>query len=259
MKTLAIGDNCIDYYVNLGQKYVGGCSVNFAVYMYQLGAESAYLGAVGSDENGRLVLKKLQDAKVDVSRVHVMKGATAVTEVDLEGNDRKFLGYREGVLKQFRLNKADDDFIQEVDLIHTSVYGNIDEKISDLSKKSVTCYDFGNKLEYKNRDQVLNAVQYAFFSYTHEDEFIRDYLKNAYRCNTECIVATLGENGSIAYDGMQFYRHGIRKVKTVDTIGAGDSFIAGFMYARMNGKDVLSCLQAGAAKAEETIQHFGAF
>lgn len=259
MKTLAIGDNCIDHYVNRGQKYVGGCSVNFAVYMCQMGAESAYLGAVGNDENGRLVLKELQDAKVDVSRVHVMEGETAVTEVDLEGNDRKFLAYRQGVLEQFKLNTKDEELIQSVDLIHTSVYGNIDEKIADLSGKAVWCYDFGNKLDYKNLDQVLDAVQYAFFSYTKEDEFIRDYLKNAYRNSTKCVIATLGENGSIAYDGEKFYRHGIRKVETVDTIGAGDSFIAGFMFARMNEKDILSCLQAGASKAEETIQHFGAF
>lgn len=259
MKTLAIGDNCIDHYVNLGQKYVGGCSVNFAVYMSQLGAESSYLGAVGTDENGRLVLSRLKDAGVSVSGVHVMEGNTAVTEVDLEGNDRKFLAYREGVLKQFRLNNGDNDLIRGVDLIHTSVYGNIDENVSDLAKKAVLCYDFGNKLDYKNRDQVLDSVQYAFFSYTREDEFIRDHLKNMYRQGTECMIATLGENGSIAYDGNHFYRHGIRKVRTVDTIGAGDSFIAGFMYAKMNGKDILSCLMAGAAKAEETIQHFGAF
>lgn len=259
MKTLAIGDNCIDHYVNRGEKYVGGCSVNFAVYMCQLGAESAYLGAVGDDENGRLVLKEMQNAKVDVSKVHVMEGETAVTEVDLEGNDRKFLAYREGVLKQFELNKADEELIQSVDLIHTSVYGNIDEKVADLSRNAVLCYDFGNKLDYQNREQVLNAVQYAFFSYTKEDEFILDYLKNAYRNSVKCVIATLGENGSIAYDGEKFYRHGIRKVETVDTIGAGDSFIAGFMYAKMNGEDILSCLWAGAAKAEETIQHFGAF
>lgn len=259
MKTLAIGDNCIDHYVNRGLKYVGGCSVNFAVYMSQLGAESAYLGAVGNDENGGFILKKLREEKVDVSKAHVMEGDTAVTEVALEGNDRKFLAYRQGVLKDFKLNAKDDDLIRWADLIHTSVYGNIDENASDLSKNAILCYDFGNKLDYKNREQVLNAVHYAFFSYTREDEFIREYLKNAYRNHAECMIATLGENGSIAYDGRQFYRHGIKKVKAVDTIGAGDSFIAGFMYARMNGEDILSCLLAGAAKAEETIRHFGAF
>lgn len=259
MKILAIGDNCIDHYVNRKLKYVGGCSVNFAVYMRQLGADSFYLGAVGNDENGELVLKALENKKVNVSRVHIMEGDTAVTEVDLVGNDRKFLDYREGVLKQFQLNSDDDQFIREFDLIHTSVYGNIDEQLSGFSKNAVLCYDFGNKLDYINKDCVLKAVQYAFFSYTNDDPFIRYYLKNAYSYGLKCAIATLGENGSIAYDGTEFYRHGIRKVETVDTIGAGDSFIAGFMYAKMNEEDTLSCLKAGAAKAEETIQHFGAF
>ncbi len=259
MKILAIGDNCIDHYVNYGKKYVGGCSVNFSVYMRQIGAESAYLGAVGNDENGQLVLKELQKAEVDVSRVHVLKGATAVTEVDLNGNDRKFLSYREGVLGEFRLNLEDDKYIREFDLIHTSVYGNIDENLPDLSKDVVLCYDFGNKLDYRNREKVLQAVQYAFFSYAQDDVFIRNYLKEAYRYGPECVIATLGENGSIAYDGTQFYRHGIRKVKAVDTIGAGDSFIAGFMYAEMNGEVIPVALAKGADRAEKTIQHFGAF
>lgn len=259
MKILAVGDNCIDHYVNRGKKYVGGCSVNFAVYMRQLGAEAYYLGAVGNDENGQIVLNGLQRERVNVSRVHVLEGDTAVTEVELKGNDRTFLGYREGVLKQFRLNSEDERLAREFDLIHTSVYGNIDEALPALSKNALLCYDFGNKLDYQNRDQVLCAVQYAFFSYTEDGEFIRDYLKKAYLSGLKCAVATLGENGSIAYDGTQFFRHGIRRVEAVDTIGAGDSFIAGFMYARMKGEAILPCLWAGAAKAEETIQHFGAF
>lgn len=259
MKILAIGDNCIDHYVKSNQKYVGGCSVNFSVYTRQLGADSAYLGAVGADENGQLILKRLQAAEVDVHRVHVMEGCTAVTEVALNGNDRTFLSYQEGVLSAFQLSSEDYGFARGFDLIHASVYGNVDDALQDLGKNAILCYDFGDKLNYHNRELVLNAVQYAFFSYTQEDAFIRDYLKCACAYDLRCAVATLGENGSIAFDGTTFYRHGIRKVKTVDTIGAGDSFIAGFMFARMLGKGIDGCLTAGALKAEETVQHFGAF
>lgn len=259
MKILAIGDNCIDHYIKSDRKYVGGCSVNFSVYARQLGAESAYLGAVGNDENGQLILKRLREMEVDVSKVHVMEGSTAVTEVELHGNDRKFLSYREGVLSEFRLDSEDESYVREFDLLHTSVYGNVDEKLSNFEKDMVLCYDFGDKLNYPNREQVLCAIQYAFFSYTQDDDFIRDYLKKAYAFDLKCAVATLGENGSIAYDGTEFHRHGIRKVKTIDTIGAGDSFIAGFMYARMKGEKIPDCLAKGAAKAEETVQHFGAF
>lgn len=36
-----------------------------------------------------------------------------------------------------------------------------------------------------------------------------------------CVVATLGENGSIAFDGDKFYKQDANKVEVVDTIGAG--------------------------------------
>ncbi len=259
MKILAVGDNCIDHYVKQGRKYVGGCSVNFSVYMRQLGAQSAYLGAVGNDENGALIVDGLQRVGVDVSRIHVLEGDTAVTEVELAGNDRRFLSYRKGVLEKLRLKPEDYAYIREFDLIHTSVYGNVDAELAMLSENAVLCYDFGDKLDYEGLEKALGAVHYAFFSYKEDDGYIRRYLKKAYACGPRCTVATLGENGSLAYDGKDFFRWGIRRVRTVDTIGAGDSFIAGFMYARMEGRAIPECLAGGAAKAEETVQHFGAF
>lgn len=258
MKILAIGDNCIDEYVYQHEKYVGGCSVNFSIYIRQLGGESAYMGAVGNDENGRLILDTIHSYGVDTSRVHILDGKTAVTKVELIENDRTFLGYEEGVLAEFALTKEDFEYITEFGLVHTSVYGKIDTVLEQIKGKVQICYDFGDKLEYNNLDMVLDNIDYAFFSYKQDDEFIRSYLKSAYSHGLKCAAATLGGNGSLAYDGIAFYKQGIRNVEVVDTIGAGDSFIAGFTYAALQGNAVSECLAAGAAKAEETIQHFGA-
>ena len=51
MKFAAVGSNCIDYYENLngGTAFPGGGPVNMAVYAARLGAQSAYVGPVGSD------------------------------------------------------------------------------------------------------------------------------------------------------------------------------------------------------------------
>ena len=94
MKVLAIGDNCIDDYIVQHKKYVGGCSVNFSIYMQELGNESAYLGIVGNDENGHLVADTMEKRKVDISHLKVKKGQTAVTKIELIDGDRKFRGYR---------------------------------------------------------------------------------------------------------------------------------------------------------------------
>lgn len=258
MKIIAIGDNCIDDYIHQGEKYVGGCSVNFSVYAKQLGAESMYLGAVGQDENGKLIIDTLAAYGVDVSRVHIMNGKTAVTEVALIDGDRKFLSYEEGVLQKFSLTEDDVKYIETFDFIHTSIYGNIDQELEKFAGKVRIGYDFGEKLSYPNRDRILECVDYAFFSYKQEDDYIKSFLEKVVSHGPKCAVATLGGNGSIAYDGRQWYHQGIRKVEVVDTIGAGDSFIAGFSIAILQGKDIQQCLNAGAWKAEETIQHFGA-
>lgn len=258
MKVIAIGDNCIDNYIYQGEKYVGGCSVNFSVYAKQLGGKTAYLGAVGQDDNGSLIVDALKERGVDVSHVHIMDGKTAVTEVALIDGERNFLSYEEGVLKNLNLTEEDEKYIRTFELLHTSVYGNIDQKLESLSKDIQICYDFGNKLNYPDKKRILEYISYAFFSYTEDDEYIRSLLKEAISHGVKCAIATLGENGSMAYDGEQWYHQGARKVEIVDTIGAGDSFIAGFSIAVLSGKSIQECLSAGALKAEETIQHFGA-
>ena len=52
MKIACVGDNCVDYYDNTGEAFPGGNPVNVAVYVRRMGGQSAYLGAVGSDEYG---------------------------------------------------------------------------------------------------------------------------------------------------------------------------------------------------------------
>jgi sugar/nucleoside kinase (ribokinase family) len=44
----------------------------------------------------------------------------------------------------------------------------------------------------------------------------------------------------------------------VDTTGAGDLFAAGFLAARCRGRELTTCLEAGAIAAAEVISHFGA-
>lgn len=259
MKVIAVGDNCIDNYAKQEKRYAGGCSVNFSVYMSQLGLDSAYLGAVGNDENGTFMLNTMKACNVDVSRVHILPGRTAVTEVELEDSERHFVGYEEGVLGQLTLGEIDFSYIETFDYLHTSVFGKIDKYLPRLKGKVKICYDFADKFGHDNLKQTLCVTDYAFFSYDRDDAYIRDLLKWAHGHGMIYAVATLGSKGSIAYDGTTYYKYGTKKVTVVDTIGAGDSFLAGFMYGVSLEKGVQKCLEAGAKKAEETIGYMGAF
>ena len=102
MKIACIGDNCIDSYDETGKCYPGGNAVNVAVYLRRLGLESSYVGAVGNDENGERLRRALLEKGVDVSRLRVIDGPTAVSHVRMLDGDRVFGEYEEGVMADFR-------------------------------------------------------------------------------------------------------------------------------------------------------------
>ena len=71
------------------------------------------------------------------------------------------------------------------------------------------------------------------------------------------MVATFGKNGSLAYDGSKFYRGDIVPVKeVVNTVGAGDSYFAGFISGLIDGRPVAECMQIGAQRAAKVISVF---
>ena len=60
-------------------------------------------------------------------------------------------------------------------------------------------------------------------------------------------------------DGKDFTACGIVKCEVGDTMGAGESFIAGFLTSWLQGKDTVSCMADGAANAAVTISYCGAW
>jgi fructoselysine 6-kinase len=260
MKIVTVGDNCMDVYQSSGKAYPGGNPVNVAVYSRGLGATTAYVGWVGCDSYADMMIKAIHQKGVDISRVSKKEGKTAVTHVELVGNDRKFGDYDEGVMAHFLLTVDDLNYMNGFDHVHAGIWGHV-EKYLPLFKKMglTTSFDFSDKLETPLIGVVAPYVDYSFFSYHRDDEFIRKFLKEVQKKGSKVAIATLGENGSIAFDGNQYYTYGIVTADVVDTMGAGDSFISGFVYGKMKGHTIEECLKLGAETAAKTISYFGAW
>ena len=73
MKLAAVGSNCIDYYNNLdgGKAFPGGGPVNMAVYTVRLGGEAAYIGPVGNDSYGEIMMEAMKKKGVNISHLRV--------------------------------------------------------------------------------------------------------------------------------------------------------------------------------------------
>lgn len=257
----AVGDNCIDYYINSEQAFPGGNPVNVAVYTQRLGEKASYIGAVGNDSYGQVIVNALTNKGVDTSHIHILEGATAVTEVSIIGGDRKFGDYREGVLAEFRLSKEDIDFVGQHDLIVSGIWGMIENDLPQLKDTGKPiAFDFSDQFNHPLVSKIIPYVDYAFFAAEDEDEAeLVEKMKAYYSQGPKMVIVTRGKNGSMAYDGKQIYQCGIVNCKVVDTMGAGDSFIAGFLTALLRGKAIDACMCSGADNSSITIQYSGAW
>lgn len=250
----------MDVYQASGKAYPGGNPVNVAVYLTELGAETTYIGWVGTDSYGDIMIQAIQGKGVDTSRVSRKEGKTAVTHVEMVGNDRKFGDYDEGVMAQFSLTPDELHVAGNHQLVHSGIWGHAAQYFPLFKEKGlITSFDFSDQLGDDLVQTLTPHVDYPFFSYSQDDEYIRQLLMEVKQRGSKIAVATLGENGSLAYDGEQFYPYRVGEVKVVDTMGAGDSFIAGFIYGRLKGLPIPNCLELGASTAGKTIGYFGAW
>ncbi len=261
MKIAAVGDNCIDVYEKLNLTFPGGNPLNVAYYSVRLGGEASYTGVVGYDKYGKIMIDVLNAKGVDTSHLKVLPGSTAITHVELVDGERVFGEYDEGVMAQFKLTDEDIDFLCSQDMVVTGLWGKIENDLHKIkSKGTPIAFDFATKLNDPIIETAIYDVDYAFFAYDEGDnEFIRGYIKKMQAKGPKIVTATLGDKGSLAYDGKKFTAFGIVPCEVKDTMGAGDSFIAGFLRGILQCKELKECMHMGAANSSITLQYTGSW
>ncbi len=73
------------------------------------------------------------------------------------------------------------------------------------------------------------------------------------------VCLTRGEHGAVLSDGERVYHQQVVRADIIDTLGAGDSFIAGFLTDFFEHQDIRRALTAAAGTAAKTCGGFGAF
>ena len=258
MKVAAIGDNCIDLYEKLDRYYATGNAVDFAVNMQKLGIDTAVISTTGNDEYGKIMRKTLEEQGIDLSHFYTGDGATAISYMDLVGLERTYLEYEEGVMENVEFTQEDIDFAASCDLVHSAFWGNAHMHLKEIHEKGAKiCFDYATEWQDPMVEATIAYVDYPFFSFEKRTEETDAFLKSMVEKGATIAVGTFGEEGSVAYDGKEFYAYGIIKAELVNTIGAGDSYMAGFMNGVLNGWDIPKCQEQGARVAAGVVSVFG--
>lgn len=213
MKLAAVGSNCIDYYNNLdgGKAFPGGGPVNMAVYTVRLGGEAAYIGPVGNDSYGELMIDAMKKKSVDTSHLRVEEGKTAVSQVELVDGERILGDYEEGVLETYVLSDEDMDFIQNFDVVICDVWGKVEGQFKELKERGITtAFDCATYLESNASEQAIPYTDYLFYSIDENDSSqLREQMKKIHEKGPKYVICMMGTAGSMCYDGKDFHRFGI--------------------------------------------------
>jgi fructoselysine 6-kinase len=265
MKIIGIGDNVVDIYQDRNEMFPGGNALNVAVLAKQSGAESAaFIGIVGTDVEGDHILDSLNKNLIDTSHVRRAVGESGKAYVDLnvEG-DRIFIkSNKGGVQAKLKLNLSVDDYeyIKAFDVVHTSIYSHLEEELPLLKQHLPVSYDFSNHFTTELLEKVCPHIQFAFISGSDFTEVeLEELFLKIHGLGTPFIIITRGSKGVIMSHHNKRYKQGIEEANVIDTLGAGDSFIAGFLTNHFNGFTIEESLKAAAQIAARTCEVNGAF
>lgn len=256
-----VGDNCMDVYENTGMAYPGGNPVNVAVYFVRMGGQASYTGIVGDDDYGKAMVAAIAAKGVDVSHVRTEPGTTALTHVNLVGGERVMGDYEEGVMANFSLREQDIEFLGSQDIVVSALWGESQRYFRQIRDRgALIAYDAAIRPFDPAAQEAVPNVDYLFFSVEDGDTpENREKMIRLYDQGPELVIMTMGADGSLAYDGEEFTHCGIVPCDVVDTMGAGDSYIAGFLMGACRGENLYACMQLGALNAAETIAYSGAW
>jgi fructoselysine 6-kinase len=257
----SIGDNCIDRYVPaIRPDTVGGNALNVAVGFVQAGHPTTYLGAVGDDAEGRLILEAAAAAGVGVEGVRVLPEASGVTTVELQSDgDRLFVDESYGASALYRLDRAGVERLRGSGWIHAANLGGAVEAVRQLaSEHENLSYDFSDRGDRELRNALCPHLRVAFFSSPDGTEADAAALAEAALADGAAVaVVTRGAAGSLASGSEGVLVQEALPVEVVDTLGAGDAFLAAFVAALVAGAPVGEALERAAGAAARTCEIVG--
>lgn len=272
MKVLSFGEILFD--IIEGEYYLGGAPLNFAAHLTQLGADSYIYSRVGSDDLGKLALHQLKEFGVKADFVQLdenyptgtvpvefNKGQpdytiiqnVAYDYIQFEGN---WHGFEEtafdvlyfGTLAQ--RNYQTRHTLQQ--LIEKKKFKHIFYDVN-LRKNCYIPVIIQNSLKdctiLKLNDDEVNVLSNLFYNQLLSIEDFTRQVSHEY--NISLVIITAGEEGCYIFKDQQLHFIAGYAAKIVDTVGAGDSFSAAFLWYYFRKKDAL--------KAVDIANRLGAF
>lgn len=243
----------------------GGQTATAMATCGRFGLRARYVGAVGTDDNGRRVLQDLPGYGVETAGVIVRDGRNqfATIVIDEQTGERAIMWDRDPALA-LRDEDLPLDLVGSARLLHVD---DVDQRAAIRVARAArergvpVTSDLDRMTDLTG--ELVDAVTYPIFAdglheaLTGEADHERA-LRRLRRPHHRLLVITIGQHGCVALAGDEFLRSPGFRVQTADTTGAGDVFRGGFIYAVLQGWDPPRALRFANAAAGLSGTRIGA-
>jgi ribokinase len=248
----------------------GGNGTNSAVAFSRLGLRAAYIGKVGKDEHGKMVLANLKKEKVGFLGARGKESGLSIV-LDAFQDDRTILVYK-GCNNDLGFNEINKAKIKAKWLYLTSMLGTSLQsmtQIAEYAKKRKIRIAFNPSATILENEtpKAINLLRYTDVLVLNKEEAEIIAGNNTPEVNMkklsvygpDIIAITNGKNGVIAYkDNYYYYVMPSQDLKIVETTGAGDAFASTLTAGLILNKPFEYCLKMAINNSESVISHHGA-
>lgn len=257
----------------------GGAPMNVALHLNAIGLDVAIVSSIGKDKAGEELKTFLKGSGVTTEYIQTDDYLpTSEVLVHLDENNNATYEICEPVAwDSIRLT---DELMEKAKRSGLLIYGSLASRnpltretiMNLLDCDGVKLIDVNFRKPYDSQEVVEALLQKTDIVKLNDDElvvFAQWYNKHKHdekslikwfvsHYNIQMLCVTKGENGAIFYCNGEFYEHPGFKVNAVDTVGAGDAFLAGLIASLLNKKEPADALDFACATGAFVASKAGA-
>ncbi len=263
-------------------RYLGGSPTNVAMNMSRLGASVDLVATIGNDGFGSYIENRLKETNIGVEHLaKIDTHASTVIFVNRSTETPEFIPMR-GADSQIFPAQLPSNLLERTKIYHTTCFAlSLEPARSTILETAKLAIEKGCELSidinysekiWPDTQKALETIKMycslGSLVKVSQDDMDRlfgpgmshdDIFKTLHQFGAKLVCLTLGKEGSkLSEQGAPVIKIAALKLdRIVDATGAGDAFWSGFLFAYLNKKTSLECMEVGMQMAAIKLQNVG--
>lgn len=276
-KIICFGEVLFDVFPT--HRKIGGAPLNVALRIASLGTEAHIISRIGDDDRGKELLEFAESHGLSTSAIQIdttLPTGEVMVQINQKGSATYTINYPVAWDK-ISCTPEDEILVKKADAF---VFGSLvcrdlvshQALLELINYAKYTVFDVNLRAPFYTKELLIQLMMQSNFIKLNDDELfeISDFMNSphqsleqnmlyvAQKTNTKHICVTMGSKGAMLYYNEKIYYNSGYKITVVDTVGAGDSFLAGLLTKLLHDDDPQEAIDFACALGALVASNNGA-